>query len=414
VSNKLFSRDFSLVVLGQIVSVLGSTVLRFAMNLYVLDMTGRADIFGLLIAISFVPAIIFTPIGGAIADRFNRRNLMVIFDFISSAFVFVLILLLGAGRVTVPAIGVILAILSVVNFMYQPTVQASVPLLVSKERLESGNGVVTGVGALSGLLAPVLGGMLYGIVGMNALVKASCVMFFLSAVMEMFIHIPFTKQARGKGIVPTIMDDIKLGLRYVVRDKPAISKIIILAALLNFAITPFFIVGLPYILRITLESSERMFGIGMGALELSTIIGAVLTGVIAKKLTIPTVHWLLFLSSAATLPIVFAVSPVVLGLGYWPSFVLLMIFSAIVIALATIMSIFVITSIQKATPNELLGKVMAIIMAVAQCAAPIGMAIYGVVFELFSSTVYIPVLGACIISLVIAFAAKSMLRTAEV
>ena len=410
---KLFSKDFSLVVIGQIVSILGSAVLRFALNLYVLDVTGRADIFGLLVALSAIPAILFTPLGGAIADRFSRRNLMVIFDFSSSAVVLVLILLLSTGVAPVAIVGVALAVLSVISSMYQPTVQASIPVLVDKELLASGNGIVTGVGALSGLLGPVLGGVLYGIVGLNALVTASCIAFFLSAVMEIFIRIPFVKQSRDKGIVPTIVGDMKLGLRYVIREKPSIRKVIILAAALNMLMTPFFIIGIPYILRITLESSERMYGIGMGIGELSTIIGAVLVGVVTQKMTLSSLHRLLFISSAAMLPIAFAVTPMILGLGYWPPFALMTIFGGIVMALATIISIFVITSVQKATPNEMLGKVMAIIMAVAQCAAPIGMALYGIVFEQCSTVIYLPALGACFFTVVIAFAAKRMLRKAE-
>ena len=211
--SKLFSRDFSLVVIGQIVSILGSAVLRFALNLYVLDVTGRADIFGLLVAVSAIPAILFTPLGGAIADRFSRRNLMVIFDFSSGAVVLICILLLGTGHASIAVVGVILAALSIISSMYQPAVQASVPVLVDGERLASGNGIVTGVGALSGLLGPVLGGALYGVVGLNVLVAASCAAFFLSAVMEIFIRIPFIKQARTKGIVPTIMEDMQFGLR---------------------------------------------------------------------------------------------------------------------------------------------------------------------------------------------------------
>jgi MFS family permease len=410
--NKLFSRDFSLVVIGQIISILGSAVLRFALNLYVLDMTGRADIFGLLVAVSAIPAILFTPLGGAIADRFNRRNLMVIFDFSSSAAVLVLILLLGTGHASVVVIGVILAILSVISSMYQPAVQASVPVLVGEEQLASGNGIVTGVGALSGLLGPVLGGMLYGIVGLNALVTASCAAFFLSAVMEIFIRIPFAKQARDKGMVLTIMDDMKLGIRYVTKEKPEIRKVIILAAALNLLMSPFFIVGIPYILRITLNSSEGMYGIGMGIGELSTIVGAVLAGVITKKLTLPTLHRLLLLSSALVSPMAVAVTPMFLKLGYWPPFVLLMSCGAVIMVLVTALNIFVITSVQRGTPNEMLGKVMAIIMAVAQCAAPLGMALYGVAFEQFSAAVYIPILAACLSTAVISFTAKKMLRNA--
>ena len=404
--NKLFTRDFNLVVIGQVVSILGSAVLRFALNLYVLDITGRADIFGLLIAVAAIPAIFFTPIGGAIADRFNRRNLMVIFDFSSSTVVLVLLFLLGAGHAPVVVIGIFLSLLSMISSMYQPAVQSSVPVLVCEEKLASGNGTVMGVAALSGLLGPVLGGVLYGVIGLNALVTASCVAFFLSAVMEVFIRIPFTKPGRSKGMIPTIIDDMKLGLRYVVREKPAILKIIIFAAALNMFMSPLFIVGVPYILRITLNSSEGMYGIGMGILELSSIIGAVLTGVLTKNLKLSGLHRLLLVLSVFILPIAFSVTPFILGFGYWPPFVLLMFFSALVTATATILSIFVITVVQKVTPNEILGKIMGIIMAAAGCAAPLGMALYGLAFEQFNNAAYVPILAACVFTVGISLLAK--------
>jgi len=412
--SKLFRRDFSLVVAGQIVSVLGSAVLRFSMSLYILDVTGRADLFGLLIAVSSIPAIIFTPVGGAIADRFSRRNLMVIFDIGNGLIVGVLIFLLTMGSVHIIAVGVILTALALIGSMYQPTVQASVPVLVSEELLANGNGIVTAVGALSGLLGPVLGGVLFGIIGLDILVIGSCVLFFLSAFVLLFVRIPFTKRALEKGIVPTILADMKLGFRYVVKEKPAIRTVTILAAALNMLMVPLFIVGLPYILRVVLESSEGMFGIGMGILELSTILGAVSVGVITKNMTLPKLHRLLFVSALLILPIALAVSPLFLELGYWPSFTMLMGFTAGVVVLATVISIFIITLVQKATPNEMLGKVMAIIMAVSQCATPLGMALYGLVFELFSRAVFVPVLIACAFTLGITFVAKQMLRTAEI
>ena len=76
-------KDFNLMVLGQIISILGAALLRFALSLYVLDLTGRADLFATLYAVSNIP-LLLTPLGGAIADRYNRRNLMVIYDFTSS------------------------------------------------------------------------------------------------------------------------------------------------------------------------------------------------------------------------------------------------------------------------------------------------------------------------------------------
>jgi len=408
--NKLFTRDFSLVVVGQIISILGSAVLRFALDLYVLDLTGRADIFALVIAISAIPGIIFSPIGGAIADRFNRRNLMVIFDFSSSAVVLTLLILLRLGSAPVAVIGVILAILSVISSMYQPTVQASVPVLVDGEQLASANGIVSGVGALSGLLGPVLGGVLYGVVGVNALVAASGIAFFCSAVMEIFIHIPFVKQKLNKNIIPTIVDDMKIGLRHVVKVNPQILKVIILAAALNLFMSPFFIIGVPYILRIVMRSSEGLYGIGMGIAELSTIAGALAVGAFSKKMKLAKLYRVLLLSALFLLPMAVAVMPFMLTLGYWPSFALFFLFGAAIMVLVTMVSIFVITSVQKETPNELMGKVMSIIMAVAQCAAPLGQVLYGMAFEHSVGRSFIPIFMACGFTVAIAFASKFMLR----
>ena len=94
---KSYTKDFNLVVLGQIVSMFGASLVRFALSLYVLDITGRADIFSTVYAISNIPRLLM-PLGGAIADRFNRRNLMVIYDFSSSFIVLCLFLLMSEGK----------------------------------------------------------------------------------------------------------------------------------------------------------------------------------------------------------------------------------------------------------------------------------------------------------------------------
>ena len=74
-------KDFILIVLGQIISLFGNAILRFALPLYLLDTTGSAALFGLVSALSFIPLILLTPVGGLIADRVNKRNIMVALDF---------------------------------------------------------------------------------------------------------------------------------------------------------------------------------------------------------------------------------------------------------------------------------------------------------------------------------------------
>ncbi|KMY32960.1 ABC transporter permease [Lysinibacillus xylanilyticus] len=408
IKRKGFSKDFNLMVIGQIISILGSALLRFALSLYVLDITGRADLFAVLFAISSVPMLL-APLGGAIADRFNRRNLMVIFDFMSSIIVFIFFAMLAIGNSSILLIGVVMVLLSFVSAMYAPTVMASIPVLVEEEKLEQANGIVNGIQALSNVAAPVLGGILYGLIGIKVLVLVSGVFFFLSAILEMFIHIPFMQREQNRHIIPTLVDDLKEGFSYVVKQS-FIFKCMILAALLNLLLTPLFVVGVPIILRVTMQSSDTLYGVGMGLIDFATILGALSMGYFAKKMGINNLYIWIFITALLIVPMALSVTPLLLNIGYYPSYTLFVVSALLIAMIMTIISIYVITVVQKETPNENLGKVMAIIIAVSQCMAPIGQILYGVLFEAFSVKVYVPILIISIVMVVMAIATKRILR----
>ncbi len=80
---KLFTRSFALLVLGQCSSLLGNYTLKFALSMYVLEQTGSASIFAGLLAVAMLPTILLSPFGGILADRANRRNVMVALDALS-------------------------------------------------------------------------------------------------------------------------------------------------------------------------------------------------------------------------------------------------------------------------------------------------------------------------------------------
>ncbi|KMP95969.1 MFS transporter [Bacillus cereus] len=401
-------KDFHLMVSGQIITILGSTLLRFALSLYVLDITGRADIFAELYAVTSIPFLL-APLGGAIADRFNRRNVMVIFDFINAAIVLSFIVLLLTESVSILMIGTIMFLLAVVSAMYAPVVMASIPQLVPEKKLEQANGIVNGVQALSNIVAPVLGGILYGIIGLKMLVIISCLAFFLSAILEMFITIPFIKRIQEGHIVPIIVKDMKEGFLYVLKQS-FILKAMLLAALLNLILTPLFVVGGPIILRVTMQSSDTMYGIGMGLIDFATILGALSIGFFAKKLQMKTLYNWMLIIALLVIPVALSVTPFTLNLGYYPPFILFILSSLLIAMIMTIVSIYVITVVQKKTPNENLGKVMAFITAVSQCMAPIGQVVYGFMFERFSTKIYLPIFAISFIMILIAIVTKKILR----
>ena len=97
----MWNRNFIMVVLGQIISLFGNAVLRFALPLYLLNQTGSAALFGVVSACAFIPMIVLSPVGGIFADRVNKRNIMVVLDFVTAVLVLVVILLLGKVNIVV-------------------------------------------------------------------------------------------------------------------------------------------------------------------------------------------------------------------------------------------------------------------------------------------------------------------------
>ena len=396
-------------VLGQIISILGSALLRFALSLYVLDTTGSESLFATMFAISNIP-LLLAPLGGAIADRFNRRSLMVIFDLTSSVIALSLILLMNMCSISVLVVGSTMVLLSIVSALYTPAVTASIPLLVGKEKLEGANGLVQAVQSLSAVAAPVLGGILYGIMGLETVVAVSCISFFLSAVMEVFIKIPFQKRQWDGHIIPTITRDMKDGFLYVIRQK-FIQKAGMIAVLLNLILVPYFLVGVPIVLRVTMQSSDTLYGMGMGFVNFATILGALSIGFFAKKMRLKTLHrWII--TCALLIPTAVSLMPFVLA---WVITLLLSCLCWVLFDCGKYDDHFYLhrLKVQKMTPNENLGKVMAIMTAVAQCAAPIGQILYGIIFEKWSAQIFIPTIFVGIVTLLLGVLTRQMLKNEE-
>jgi MFS family permease len=392
---------------GQVVTVLGSSLLRFALSLYVLDTTGRADLFAALFALSSVP-VLLAPVGGAISDRFNRQRLMVLYDAACCAVTLAFLFIMSSGHASVFVVGAVMVILGVVGAMETPNGTACIPLLVERDKLESANGVIQAVQSLSGIAAPVLGGVLYGALGIRALVAISCAAFAAAAITEMFIRIPFAKRPLEGGMIRTLAGDLKDGFIYVWKE-PFIRGLRINAALLNLVLVPCFLVISPLILRKTKQSGDAAYGAGMGLIEAASIIGALTVGVFSKKMRMDTVWRWILVVALLFIPLALSVTDAAIGTGFWPPFVVFTLCVMLMAAATTILSIFVIVRIQAKTPGENLGKVMAIIQAAAQCAAPMGQRLYGAAFQGFSGADYIPLLLAGGLTILIAFIGKATL-----
>lgn len=173
-NQKLFTGNFILLILGQLSSLFGNFILKLALSMYVLDATGSAAVFAGILSAAVIPTIILSPLGGILADRADRRNVMVALDVLTGLSVLGAALFL-TERNSITVICVLLVILSILGAFETPTVQACIPTMLEGDNIMKGNAIVNQTASFSYLIAPMLGGVLYSIIGLKPVMYASVV-----------------------------------------------------------------------------------------------------------------------------------------------------------------------------------------------------------------------------------------------
>ncbi|MEG2012323.1 MAG: MFS transporter [Anaerovoracaceae bacterium] len=396
-TNKIFSKDFTLVVIGQIISLFGNGILRFALPLYLLRETNSPTLFGIVTACSFLPMIVLSFLGGILADRINKRNIMVALDFTTAAIILALYVALD-NIPLVPLLIVVLMLLYGISGAYQPAVQASIPALVEGEKIMTASAIVNQIGALASLLGPIIGGMLFGAFGITPIILISIICFLVSAIMEIFICIPFEKRNDNQGIFAIVKNDFFESAHYIKAEKPLLIVIIALVAVFNLVLTSMLMVGTPVLVIETLGMSDELLGLTQGILALGGLCGGILVAIFSKKLQLNNSYILLFFCS---LTVGVMALPLLFGMRNVICYITITLGCFVIMALATMFSVQMIATVQKETPSHLIGKVIALMMSLAMCAQPIGQAIYGVVFDILANnTGYILITVAVIASLI--------------
>ncbi|AOT71862.1 MFS transporter [Geosporobacter ferrireducens] len=157
--SKLFTKNFTFLILEQAISMFGTNILKFSISLYILDLTGSAALFGIIIAVSCIPPVFLSPFGGILADRRNKKNLMASLDF-GYSIIAVLLGIVLLRQNSLIMISGLMILLSVISSFETPVVQSSIPLVMSENNLVKANAAVNQVSMLSGLLGPLLAGIL--------------------------------------------------------------------------------------------------------------------------------------------------------------------------------------------------------------------------------------------------------------
>lgn len=405
---KLFSKDFTLVVIGQIISLFGNAAIRFALPLYLLNRTGSSALYGTVTACAFIPAILLSPVGGIVADRVNKRNIMVILDFFTAGVITAYSLLMGTADLVLLTT-VVLMLLYGISGAYQPSVQASIPVLVTPEHSMAANSVVNTISSFASLMGPVLGGLLYSTYGLKPVLWVCTVCFLLSAVMEIFIEIPFVRPRSGGNAWQTIKGDFGESIHFIRKEKPVIGKALLVVCGINLFLSSMLTVGLPYMVTEVLylegDLANRLYGFAEGALAAGGLVGGISAGVFAKRFSIQKAGNLIIASAACVFPAGLALFVFSSGML---NYVILTVCCFLIMVFSTVFAVQMLSFFQTETPSDLVGKVIAVILTVSMCAQPLGNVVYGVLFEVCRGYEFAVILFAGAVSLLMAVRTKGI------
>lgn len=406
-TQKLFHKDFTLMVIGQIISIFGNQIVSFALSLYILDLTNSASMFATILVVSKIPNILLSLIGGISADRLPRKAIMVVLDFFT-AFSLLMFSLLMKHCDIIALTAAFMILLSSIQAFYQPSVSASIPAITAKEQLTAANSVTTGINAVATLAAPALGGMLYGFFGITPILNLAMLCFFLSALLELFLHIPFEKQTPAtKGLWIMIRDDFKSAWQFVTKEHPIFFQMLLTLTGLNFLISAMITVGLPYIIKIQLGLSSQLYGIVESGFAIGMMIGALIAVKGKQRFTIHNAYLPLQLGIISITMITFSILTLQFPM---PSYYMILLSVLVGMSMISVFNIIIQAYMQERTPSLLLGKVSSFTMMITQLAVPLGQALFGMLFDQFASYSAWIVLIPSLFALGIAAKTRSILR----
>ena len=406
---RLWNRNFTLLIMGQLISIFGNMILSFALPLYILHISGSASLFGIVLGLTYIPLLITSPIGGMIADRFKKQRIMFWLDAATTVLIVVYIAASGLVTAILPIVIVKLMALNAIQGVYMPTVSASVPVLVHEEKLVSANAVVNLINSLSQMAGMAIAGILFAAFGLLPILVISGICFAITAVMDLLIDIPFKPQDNSGGIVKIVKGDLSQAVKFM-KEKTIIAKSAALAFLITITLLSMMMVGIPVLVTQHLDMGMEFVGISQGVVMAGGLIGGFLAGILGSKLKISHIDVIFVLSGLILVPVGVALW---LNIPYFAIYIIITAACAIAMVLLIMGNVQIVSLIQKETPVELIGKVISIVVMLPFLANAAGQFIYGIAFEYLAEMPYIVVFITAVMVVAIGFYARKIFNTAD-
>ena len=221
---------FLLTWLGQIVSLIGSGLTRFALGVWVYERTGSVSLFALILLFGALPGILVAPFAGTLVDRWDRRRVMILSDTGSALGILALLALFLTGRMEPWHVYAAVAVSSTMEAFQAPAYMAAITLLIPKRHYTRASGMVQFAHAVSNILAPLLGGILVVTIGIRGVLLVDLATFLFAVAMLLAVRFPGLPRRAAGTPRPSVAEDILEGWRYIAAKRGLLGLLLVFAA----------------------------------------------------------------------------------------------------------------------------------------------------------------------------------------
>ncbi|MCX7802616.1 MAG: MFS transporter [Meiothermus ruber] len=209
-------RGFTLVALGQLVSLVGSGMSQFALTVWAFEKTGLATSLALMGFFYMVPLILISPLAGAWVDRGNRKLMMMLSDLGAAGGTLVVFLLYLSGNLEIWHLYVVGTLNGLTSAFQWPAYSAAISTMVHKRDYARANGLLSLAESASGIGAPILAGILLGLVGLRGILLLDLLTFAAAFTTLMLVHVPQPKpSAAGRESRGSLLGEALYGFRFI-------------------------------------------------------------------------------------------------------------------------------------------------------------------------------------------------------
>jgi DHA3 family macrolide efflux protein-like MFS transporter len=263
---------FTVVWIGQVVSLLGTGMTRFALTIWAWEVTGKATALALVWVFASAPTVLLSPVAGALVDRWNRKLVMMLSDLAAGSMTVVVLLLYATGHLQVWHLYVTGALAGAFEAFQWPAYSAAVTTILPKEQYARASGMMSLAEGASGVFAPLAGSILMGRIGIAGVMAIDIVTFIVAIGALLAVYIPQPKATEaGRAGQGSLWKESLYGFRYILERSSLLGLQLVFLAI-NLTAAFGFTVLAPMILART-GSDENMLGKVQSAMGVGGMVG---------------------------------------------------------------------------------------------------------------------------------------------